>query len=54
LKVTYLEITGGSHLEVAWNTLPKIFDFYNLHRRKQPAPAVPNAQAVIKKNAIER
>jgi poly(3-hydroxybutyrate) depolymerase len=54
LKVTYLEITGGSHLEVAWNTLPKIFDFYNLHRRKQPAPAVPNAQAVTKKPAVER
>jgi poly(3-hydroxybutyrate) depolymerase len=54
LEVSYLEIPGGSHLEVAWNTLPKIFDFYNLHRRKQPAPAVPNSQAVIKKNPIKR
>ena len=54
LKVTYLEIAGGSHLEVAWNTLPKIFEFYDLHRRKQPAPAVPNSQPVIKKNLLER
>ena len=54
LKVTYLEIAGGSHLEVAWNTLPKIFEFYDLHRRKQPAPAVPNAQPVTKNPAVKR
>ena len=54
LKVTYHEVAGGRHLEVAWDTLPKIFDFYNLHRRKQSAPAVPNAQPVMKKTAGER
>ncbi|MBT4694771.1 MAG: alpha/beta fold hydrolase [Planctomycetaceae bacterium] len=54
LKVTYQEVAGGSHLEVAWNTLPKIFEFYNLHSRKQPAPAVPNAQPITKKNTIDR
>ena len=54
LQVTYQEVAGGSHLEVAWDTLPKIFDFYNLHSRKQPAPAVPNAQPVMKNPAVER
>ena len=54
LKVTYQEVAGGSHLEVAWDTLPKIFEFYNLHSRKQPAPAVPNAQPITKKPAVER
>jgi poly(3-hydroxybutyrate) depolymerase len=54
LKVSYHEVAGGSHLEVAWDSLPKIFDFYNLHRRKQAAPAVPNAQPVMKKPAVER
>lgn len=54
LKVTYQEVAGGSHLEVAWDALPKIFEFYNLHRRKQAAPAVPNAQSVMKKVEVER
>jgi poly(3-hydroxybutyrate) depolymerase len=54
LKVSYHEVVGGSHLEVAWDSLPRIFDFYNRHRRKEPAPAVPNAQPVGKKPVIEK
>ena len=39
---------------VAWESLSKIIYFYNLHRRKQAAPAVPNAPPVIKKPTVVR
>ena len=54
LKVSYHEVAGGSHLEVAWDSLSKIIYFYNLHRRKQAAQAVPNAPPVIEKPTVVR
>jgi predicted peptidase len=29
----YIEVAGGDHMTVAWREMPKIFDFFDKHRR---------------------
>jgi poly(3-hydroxybutyrate) depolymerase len=31
----YIEVAGGNHVDVAFQNLPKIFDFFDKHRRKE-------------------
>jgi hypothetical protein len=35
----YVEIPEGDHVTVAFTTLPRIFDFFNKHRRRADAKA---------------
>ena len=35
----YIEIAGGGHVKIAFDSLPAIFEFFNAHKRKVPAPA---------------
>lgn len=34
----YIEITFGGHVKIAFDSLPAIFEFFNAHQRKVPAP----------------
>lgn len=40
LKMTheYIEVPGGDHVTVAFKNLPKIFDFFNQHRKSTKQP----------------
>jgi hypothetical protein len=29
----YIEVAGGGHVDVAMQNMPKIFEFFNKHRR---------------------
>ncbi len=36
----YIEVPGGDHVKVAFDNMPAIFEFFNAHKRKDPAPAI--------------
>ena len=33
MDVEYIEVKGGGHLAVAFDNLPRIFEFFNKHKR---------------------
>jgi len=35
----YIEVAGGDHVKVAFDSQPAIFEFFNARQRKDPAPA---------------
>ena len=37
----YIEYPGGGHVKIAFDSQPQIFEFFNAHKRKTPAPAKP-------------
>lgn len=37
MEHTYIEVAGGGHVRVAFDNLPKIFEFFNKHRKKPAA-----------------
>jgi len=39
MDVTYIEVPGGTHLDVVMPNLPKVFDFLAIKRRPAPATA---------------
>jgi poly(3-hydroxybutyrate) depolymerase len=41
MSYEYIEVAGGGHVDVAFQNIPKIFDFFDKHRRngKEKAPA---------------
>ena len=39
MDVTYIEVPGGTHLDVVMPNLPKVFDFLATKRRPAPATA---------------
>ena len=51
MDFTYIEVPKGGHVKIAFDTLPKIFEFFNPRKRKVPAKPVEADKAKTKSAA---